>query len=221
VTGTVGASVLKDTDPTADCDSDRITCSRTEPTPAVVSPPPSTPTASTRTSSWRFHAAASPSDASSLRRKIGAPWNPGLAVGAVASDGTVWLNESLIGDSGVDGAYLDEQTEREREAALATVGRYRGDRAPLDLVGKTVLVVDDGIATGATTTACVEQVTNAGAERVVVAVPVAPPNTLTRLDGEADEVICVETPPQFGSVGQFYDSFEQMSDERARAYLDG
>jgi predicted phosphoribosyltransferase len=88
-------------------------------------------------------------------------------------------------------------------------------------VGKTVLVVDDGIATGATTTACVRQVTNAGAERVVVAVPVAPPNTLTRLDGEADEVICVETPPQFGSVGQFYDSFEQVSDERARAYLDG
>ena len=148
-----------------------------------------------------------------VARQIGAPWNPELAV---ASDGTVWLNESLIGDSGVDGAYLDEQTEREREAALATVERYRGDRAPLDLVGKTVLVVDDGIATGATTTACVKQVTNAGAERVVVAVPVAPPNTLTRLDGEADEVICVETPPQFGSVGQFYDSFEQMSDERAR-----
>jgi predicted phosphoribosyltransferase len=216
VTGTAGASVLKDADPTADCDSDRITCSRTDAGRRLAA-------------ALDAHGVDAdvvlavprgglPVGRVVVARKIGAPWNPELAV---ASDGTVWLNESLIGDSGVDGAYLDEQTEREREAALATVERYRGDRAPLDLVGKTVLVVDDGIATGATTTACVKQVTNAGAERVVVAVPVAPPNTLTRLDGEADEVVCVETPPQFGSVGQFYDSFEQVSDERARAYLDG
>jgi predicted phosphoribosyltransferase len=153
-------------------------------------------------------------------RKIGAPWNPELAVGAVASDGTVWLNESMLGDLDVQDVYVDEQIETEREAAQAKVERYRGDRPPLDLDGKTVVVVDDGIATGATTTACIRQVRNAGAEHIVLAVPVAPPDTVERLLGEADEVICVETPPHFRAVGQFYESFEQVSDDQARTYLD-
>ncbi|QLG61863.1 phosphoribosyltransferase [Halorarum salinum] len=152
-------------------------------------------------------------------RKLGAPWNPELAIGAVASDGTVWLNESLIGEVGVGNAYIEEQIEREREAAEGKVERYRGDRPPLELRGKTVLVVDDGIATGATTIACVRQVKNAGADRVIVAVPVAPPATVERLYDEADEVICVETPPYFAAVGQFYDSFQQVTDEEARTYL--
>jgi predicted phosphoribosyltransferase len=152
-------------------------------------------------------------------RKIGAPGNPELAVGAVASDGTVWLNTSLLEDLGVGEAYLDEQTEIEREAAEGKVERYRAGRDPLDLRGETVLVVDDGIATGATITACVRQVKSAGAARVVVAVPVASPSAAERLLGEADEVISVETPPHFGAVGQFYESFEQVDDERAKSYL--
>jgi predicted phosphoribosyltransferase len=153
-------------------------------------------------------------------RKLGAPQNPELAIGAVASDGTVWLNESLIGDLGVGDAYVEERIEREREAALEKVERYRGTRPPLDLRGKTVLLVDDGVATGATTIACLRQLRDADAERVVLAVPVAPPDTVERLRTEADEVVCVETPPHFGAVGQFYESFEQVSDERARTYLE-
>lgn len=153
-------------------------------------------------------------------RKLGAPRNPELAIGAVASDGAVWLNESLINDLEVEDAYIDEQIEHEREVALETVERYRGDRPPLELQGKTVLVVDDGVATGATTIACIRQIKNADAERVILAVPVAPPDTVERLHAEADEVICVETPPYFGAVGQFYESFEQVSDEQARAYLE-
>ena len=154
-----------------------------------------------------------------VARKIGAPWNAELAVGAVASDGTRWLNESLIDEAGIADEYLDERTDREREAAAEKLERYRGERPAPDLRGKTVLVVDDGLATGATTIACVRQVKNAGAGRVVVAVPAAPPGTVERLRAEADEVLSVETPPSFRAVGQFYERFEQVSDDRARAYL--
>ena len=152
-------------------------------------------------------------------RKIGAPGNPELAVGAVASDGTVWLNEALIEELGVGNDYIDEQTDHEREAAVRKVQRYRDDRPPLELTGKTVLVVDDGIATGATTIACVRQLRNADVDRVIVAVPVAPPEVVERLRSEADAVICAETPTYFGAVGRFYDSFEQVSDEQAKTYL--
>jgi predicted phosphoribosyltransferase len=153
-------------------------------------------------------------------RKLGSPGNPELAIGAVASDGTVWLNDDLIDDLGVTEAYVEEEIERERAAALAKVEQYREGRPPLDLDGQAVIVVDDGVATGATTTACVRQVKNAGAARVILAVPVAPPRTVDRLREEVDEVVCVETPASFGAVGQFYDVFEQVSDERAKAYLE-
>ncbi|RLM53926.1 phosphoribosyltransferase [Halobellus sp. Atlit-31R] len=152
-------------------------------------------------------------------RKLGAPQNPELGIGAVASDGTVWLNESLIGDLRVSDTYVDAQIEREREAAAAKIERYREGRSAPGLAGKTVLVVDDGVATGATTTACIRQVKNAGAERVILAVPVGPPDTVERLREEADEVICVDEPSYFGAVGQFYDSFTQVSDDEARSYL--
>jgi predicted phosphoribosyltransferase len=153
-------------------------------------------------------------------RKIGAPQNPELAVGAVASDGTVWLNESLIDELELEETYLEDQVEHQRKTALDKVKRYRGDRPPVESSGKTVLVVDDGVATGATTIACIRQIKNAGAERVILAIPVAPPDTIEKLQSEADEVICVESPPHFGAVSQFYESFEQVSDERAKAYLD-
>lgn len=153
-------------------------------------------------------------------RKIGSPRNPELALGAVASDGSVWLNGSLIDAIGVGDTYLKALTEREREVAQAKVDRYRGARPPLDLRGKTVTIVDDGVATGATTMACIRQVNNAGAARVIIAVPVAPPDTVKQLQAEADEVLCVATPEPFWAVGQFYDRFEQVSDAEARTYLD-
>lgn len=153
-------------------------------------------------------------------RKLGAPRNPELAIGAVASDGTVWLNDALIDDLNVDDAYIEDQIEHERAVAQEKIDRYRGDRPPLDVRGKTVLIVDDGVATGATTIACLRQVKNAGAAHVVLAVPVAPPASVERLHAEADEVICVETPPHFSAVGQFYESFDQVSDEEAKTYLE-
>jgi predicted phosphoribosyltransferase len=155
-----------------------------------------------------------------VARKLPAPGNPELAVGAVAADGTVWLNDGYVADLGVDESYVEQATEREREAAARKLARYRGDRPAPDLAGKVVAVVDDGLATGATVRACVRQVRDAGAARVVVAVPVGPPDTVERLREEADEVLCVETPPHFGAVGQFYESFPQVSDEEAMGYLE-
>ena len=155
-----------------------------------------------------------------VARKLPAPGNPELAVGAVAADGTVWLNDGYVADLGVDESYVEQATEREREAAARKLARYRGDRPAPDLAGKVDAVVDDGLATGATVRACVRQVRDAGAARVVVAVPVGPPDTVERLREEADEVVCVETPPHFGAVGQFYESFPQVSDEEAMGYLE-
>ena len=153
-------------------------------------------------------------------RKLGAPGNPEFAIGAVASDGTVFLNDEYIDQLGVDESYVDDAIERERAAAQEKVDRYRGERPPLDLHDKTVVVVDDGVATGATTIACLRQIRAAGAARVVLAVPVGPPDTIERLGAEADEVLCVETPPSFMAVGQFYASFTQVSDDEAMRYLD-
>jgi predicted phosphoribosyltransferase len=152
-------------------------------------------------------------------RKIGAPQNQELAVGAVASGGTVWLNDSLIDELELEDRYLEDQIEHQCQAALEKVKRYRGDRPPVEYGGKTVLIVDDGMATGATTIACIRQIKNAGAERVILAVPVAPSDTVERLRTEADEVVCIEIPSHFGAVGQFYESFEQVSDEQAKAYI--
>jgi predicted phosphoribosyltransferase len=152
-------------------------------------------------------------------RKIGAPDNPELALGAVAADGTAWLNETLIDTLGVSESYLEAAIEREAANAREKIERYRRDRPPLELRGERVLVVDDGVATGATMTACLRQLTEAGAARVVVGVPVGPPDTIEGLLSEADEVVCVETPPHFGAVGSFYRDFEQVSDEEAIGYL--
>lgn len=152
-------------------------------------------------------------------RKLGAPWNPEFAIGAVASDGSLWLNKPAIDELGIADSDIAEQVRHEQTAAQENVERYRAGRPPLELQDKSVLVVDDGAATGATTTACLRQIRNSGAARVILAVPVAPPDTVERLHGEADTVLCVETPPHFDAVGQFYDSFEQVSDAEAKSYL--
>jgi predicted phosphoribosyltransferase len=154
--------------------------------------------------------------------KVGAPQNPELAIGAATADGTLWRNDALIDRLDVDPAYIDRERKREADAAREKMTTYRGDRDPPDLAGKTVLLVDDGVATGATARACCRQVAG-DAARVVLAVPVGPPDTIAELEAEAtiDAVICVETPAAFGAVGRYYTDFSQVSDEEAMGYLDG
>ncbi|SDN20508.1 Predicted phosphoribosyltransferase [Halogranum gelatinilyticum] len=152
-------------------------------------------------------------------RKLGAPANPELAIGAVAADGTVWINDSIVDSLGVSDDYIERKRNEEAAVAADKLDRYRRGRPPLDLAGKRVLVVDDGVATGATTTACLRQVRAAGAAETLLAVPVAPPETVSRLREEADAVYCVEMPQYFGAVGSFYRDFGQVSDREAMGYL--
>ncbi|WP_132061306.1 phosphoribosyltransferase [Halorussus amylolyticus] len=151
--------------------------------------------------------------------KIGAPGNPEYAIGAVASDGSAWLDDGAIEQVGASDDYLEREREREAENAREKAETYRGDRDEPDLAGKTVLVVDDGVATGSTAIAAVRLAREKGAEHVVVAVPVGPPSTVTDLEAEADEVICPKVTSAFRGVGQFYENFEQVTDEEAMAYL--
>lgn len=152
-----------------------------------------------------------------VAKKIGAPGNPEYAIGAVASDGSVWRNEEAFTRTGADDEYFERKKEEEAENARLKADRYRTGRADLDLAGKTVVVVDDGVATGSTMRACLQKLRNDDVGELVVAVPVGPPSTIDEL--EADEVICLETPRSFRGVGQFYERFDQISDEEAITYL--
>ncbi|MFP8953045.1 phosphoribosyltransferase [Natrialbaceae archaeon A-arb3/5] len=155
-----------------------------------------------------------------VARKMGAPNNPELALGAVASDGSVWRNEALIDRLGVSETYVDDIRTEEAENARTKADRYRETDGLPDLDDKRVVVVDDGVATGATATACLRQVRDAGAERVVLAIPVGSPDSVERLEREADDVIALRTPQNFRAVGQFYREFGQVTDEEAIEYLD-
>ena len=152
--------------------------------------------------------------------KIGAPGNPELAIGAVASDGSVWLNDRLIEHLRVSEEHLERERQEEAESAANKARRYRDDGKIPDLEGKRVVVVDDGLATGATARACLRQAREAGAEHVVLALPVASPDSLDEVATEADELIALVTPPNFRAVGQFYREFGQVTDEEAIAYLE-
>ncbi|QLG62788.1 phosphoribosyltransferase [Halorarum salinum] len=152
--------------------------------------------------------------------KIGAPSNSELAIGAVASDGSSWLNDDLIEQLNVPDEYIERVREREAENARQKADQYRSDRDPPELAGNRVVIVDDGLATGATVRACLRHVDEAGAERVVLAVPVGSPDVIEELQTDADNVIAVESPPHFSAVGEFYEQFGQVSDEEAMAYLD-
>lgn len=156
-----------------------------------------------------------------VARKLGAPHNPELAIGAVAADGTVWLNDRLIDDLGLAEETVDRLRREEAENARRKAERYRRGRPQRPVAGQRVIVVDDGVATGATITACLRSVRRMGATAVVLAVPVGPSEALDRLGTEADDVVCVDTPSSFGAVGSHYADFAQVTDEEALGYLDG
>ncbi|PRC44883.1 phosphoribosyl transferase [Mycobacterium sp. ITM-2017-0098] len=154
-----------------------------------------------------------------LVRKLGVPQWPELAMGALASGGGVVLNTELlkslqIGDDAVDEAVTRETGELHRREQA-----YRGGRGPLELSGRTVILVDDGIATGATMIAAVRAVRQAGAARVIVGVPVGPRSVCRELRQEADVVVCSTTPTHFHAVGQAFVDFHQVSDDEVRALL--
>ena len=146
-------------------------------------------------------------------RKLGVPWHGELAMGAIASGGVQVLNEDVVRSTGVTEAQLKAVLERERTELARRERRYRGNRPNPDLADKTLILVDDGLATGATMRAAVEAVRQRGAGRVVVAVPVAPGDTMRRLGALADDVVCLSSPEPFYAIGQWYARFDQTTDE--------
>jgi putative phosphoribosyl transferase len=152
-------------------------------------------------------------------RKLGCPWQPELGLGAIGEGGVRLLNLDLIRRAQVSAPALEAVAQREGQELERRVQRYRRGRPVVDLSGRTVLLIDDGLATGFTAKAGIEVVRRRGATRVVLAVPVAPPDTVAELAEVADEVVCLETPARFGSIGAFYADFSQTTDAEVAGLL--
>ena len=157
-----------------------------------------------------------------LARKIGVPRQPELAMGAVADGGSpvVVRNEDVIAMAGVDEAEFDAAARRELAEIERRRRRYLGTRTPCVTEGRVAIVVDDGVATGATTRAALRAVRARRPKTLVLAVPVAPPDALEALQSEADETICLEIHADFGAIGYFYADFHQLDDGEVIAILD-
>ena len=153
-----------------------------------------------------------------IPRKLGAPDNPELAIGAVAP-GVMVLNERAVRQLGVPRDYIALEAARQEAEIARREAVYRGGRAPAPVAGRTVVVVDDGVATGATAVAALRWARAAGADRVVFAAPVGPPSAPAHLEPEADDVVLIEAPLRFLAVGEWYRDFEQVSDEEVVAML--
>jgi putative phosphoribosyl transferase len=154
-------------------------------------------------------------------RKLGFPGHEELAMGAVASGGLRVLNRDVLRSGGVDDEQVEAETRKQWLEVEAREKAYRLGRAPLPVEGRVVILVDDGLATGASLRAAIQAVRQARPARIVAAVPVASREGLEAANREADEVVCLMVPADFMAVGQWYDDFRQVSDEEVRAYLEG
>jgi putative phosphoribosyl transferase len=152
-------------------------------------------------------------------RKLGVPWQPELAMGAVGEGGARVINRQVVWTAGVSEEDLAAVAAREQAVVEARAARYRAQWPRLPLDGRVAVVVDDGIATGATARAACQVARAHGAARVVLTVPVAPPGWHEGIGGDADDLVCVETPRVFFAIGQFYGRFPQVSDDEVLACL--
>jgi putative phosphoribosyl transferase len=154
-----------------------------------------------------------------LVRKLGVPGHEELAMGAIASGDVRVLNADVVSATGVGATEIEQVSERELERLRDQERAYRGERDPVDVSGKVGILVDDGLATGATMRAAIEALRDRGAGEIVVAVPTAPRETCEALRREVDEVVCAITPDPFMAVGLWYRNFTPVSDDEVRALL--
>jgi len=155
-----------------------------------------------------------------VTRKIGAPLNPELAIGSVDFDGNLLMDENATRMYEVSERHVREMADEQIAETRRRYERYRGVAEPPDVKGKTVLVVDDGVATGFTMLAALKSLRLRGAEKIICIVPVASPRVMSRLKDDADAVQCFSTPSYFGAVGEFYRNFDQVTDEEVMACLE-
>lgn len=146
-------------------------------------------------------------------RKIGAPMQPELAIGAITETGEGNFDEELIRYLQVSQSYIDKAIQQEKQVAQKRLQLYRKNKPKIPLEGKTVILIDDGLATGATMKAAIESVRKEGADKIIVAVPVAPAETLAEIRDMVDETYALDTPAFFQAVGQFYEDFSQTEDD--------
>lgn len=155
-----------------------------------------------------------------LVRKLGVPGNEELAMGAIASGGVRVLNPETTSWTGVSSSVIDEVAKQEQKELERREHLYRGDRPALETYGRSIILVDDGLATGATMRAAAIALRRKNPLKIVVAVPVAPPETCEALRNEVEEIICAITPDPFIAVGAWYSDFSQTSDEEVRQLLE-
>ena len=155
-----------------------------------------------------------------ITRKLGTPWNPELAMGAIAETGYVHMNPDVMREYHVTQAQLDREMESQKSEIQRRIQRYRGGQAMASLKGKTVILVDDGIATGATFFASIGAISKQETARLVAAVPVTPPRIVAELKGLVDEVVVLYSTERFFGIGQFYEQFPQVDDEEVVASLE-
>jgi len=154
-----------------------------------------------------------------LSRKIGAPGNPELAIGAVSEDGQLFLDEGIRGRLGVPQQFVAQQRALQIEEIARRVALYRAVQPKVPLHGRVVILCDDGLATGSTMQAALWAVRREQPGRVIIAVPVGAAETVERLAGSADELLCLRVPEDFGAVGRFFSKFDQTSDKEVLGIL--
>lgn len=152
-------------------------------------------------------------------RKLGVPGQPELAMGAIASGGIQVLNDSVVRRAGISESQIDDVAQQEREELKKREKAYRGARPDIDLQGKTVLLVDDGLATGASMRAAISALREHNPDKIIVAVPTAPPDTCQEFEPDVDQIICLRTPTPFWGVGGSYQNFSQTTNEEVRELL--
>lgn len=153
-----------------------------------------------------------------LVRKLGAPMNPEFAVGSVDESGWAYVAD-YAASAGADAAYIEEEKQRQLEVMRQRRAQYTAARSSIDPAGRIVIVVDDGLATGATMISALHALRARKPARLIAAVPVSPPDTLRKVEKLADETVCLEAPEYFMAVGQFYAEFPQVEDEEVIALL--
>ena len=155
-----------------------------------------------------------------ITQKIGAPNFQELAIGAISENGQSYFDNEMISDYNISKGYIDAECDKKKKEALRRANLYRKNKSPLDLENKIAILVDDGIATGATMLAAIKSARVKKAKKVIVAIPVIAFDSVQKINEEADKMIYLDAPEDFAAVGQFYDDFEQISDDEVIQLLE-